>query len=306
MAENSKIEWTDHTFNPWIGCTKVGPGCDHCYAEKQDNHRQWTPDGWGAGKPRKRTSEANWRKPLQWNKQAEQEGKRYRVFCASLADWLDNEVPIEWLIDLLDLIHKTPNLDWLLLTKRIGNFIPRLIRAADHGCIQGNDVLWIDGWREGRYSPDNIWLGSTMVNQDEYDRDAKKLTSIPAKVHFISYEPALGAIDLQWCEWCGSFGKHDCYEAGTVENVGCIDWVIAGGESGPNARPAHPDWFRSLRDQCEAAGVPYLFKQWGEYAPNWFNDNDGNKIPESEWIDRIGKKSAGRLLDGREHNGFPT
>src|SRR5581483_2425062 len=145
MSTQTKIEWCDHTFNPWIGCTKVDELCTNCYAETQDKFRAWTPKGWGKGKPRQRTSTANWRLPLRWNRdrgqtlealkgtsfKAELE-RRPRVFCASLADWLDDEVPIEWLADLLALIHATPNLDWLLLTKRPENWMSRLVKAMKH------------------------------------------------------------------------------------------------------------------------------------------------------------------------------
>ena len=127
MAENTKIEWADHTFNPWTGCTKVGPGCDHCYAEgwaKRSGQVQW-----GHGAARRRTSEANWKQPMRWNAEAERIGVRYRVFCASLADVFDNEVPAEWRADLFDLIAKTPNLDWLLVTKRVGN-VERMVMDA--------------------------------------------------------------------------------------------------------------------------------------------------------------------------------
>ena len=124
MVENTKIEWAHHTFNPWEGCTKVGPGCDHCYAERRNN--RFHGGNWGPGAPRRRTSPANWAKPRRWNRQAAELGTRYRVFCASLVDWLDNEVAVDWLADLLNLIRCTPHLDWLLLSKRIGNWEPRL------------------------------------------------------------------------------------------------------------------------------------------------------------------------------------
>ncbi len=155
MAENSKIEWTTHTFNPWIGCQKVSPGCDHCYAEAMMDHR-WGKVKWGPHGERKRTSEANWRKPLAWAKAARLTGERPRVFCASLADWLDNQVPQSWRVDLGMMIGTTPELDWLLLTKRPENFA----KLAPWG---------------GRV-PDNVWLGTT------------------AEDRFISYEPAIGPL----------------------------------------------------------------------------------------------------------------
>lgn len=276
MAENSKIEWCDHTFNPWIGCQKVGPGCDHCYAEAWDARGlQGHEQRWGAHADRTRTSAANWRKPLAWNGAAMAAGKRARVFCASLADVFDNHSSIqdEWRQDLWRLIHATPNLDWLLLTKRPGNirgFLP------NYGDVQPN-----------------VWLGCTVVNQVEFDRDVKKLWSIPAKHHFLSIEPMLGPIFLDFA----------------FMPYGAIDWIICGGESGKAARPMHPDWARSLRDQCVAAGVPFLFKQWGEFSPDEVGPEDlrSGRLPPGH-VDflKVGKKAAGRLLEGRTWDEVPA
>ena len=323
MSETTKIEWCDSTFNPWEGCTKVGPGCDHCYAEAR-NHR-FGGGNWGPGAPRRRTSADNWQNPIRWNRAHEkfyaEHGRRRRVFCASLADWLDNEVPIEWLVDLLDLIRQTPNLDWLLLTKRIGNWLCRLELAAFHlrHDISRNDrrqatLEWIQEWLDGE-APANVWLGSTVVNQIEADRDIPKLLATPAVVRFLSMEPLLGAVDLR--KWIGSApvfpgaSTHlspDGYERQDIGGgiLDGIDWIIAGGESGHKARPMEPDWVRSLRDQCAATDTPFLFKQWGEWGPNWLNDNHGNKIEGTEWVERLGIKITGRLLDGKTHNGFPA
>ena len=154
MGDTTKIEWADMTFNPWIGCTRVSPACDHCYAADMMDTRYGRVK-WGAGEPRSRTSDANWRKPIQWDKTAKKAGARPFVFCSSLADVLDNEVDPKWRADLFDLIRATPNLVWLLLTKRIGN----VEKMVGH----------YDNW------PANAALGATMANQDEYDRDAVKL-----------------------------------------------------------------------------------------------------------------------------------
>ena len=276
MAENTKIEWADHTFNPWTGCTKVSPACDHCYAEgwaKRSGHVKW-----GSGQPRRRTSDANWRMPLKWNREAERTGVRPRVFCASLADVFDNEVDPAWRADLFRLIADTRNLDWILLTKRVGNVMKMANEVADMprlGSHTGH--LIAHQWRNGR-PPKNVWLGATVVNQEEADRDTPKLLAVPAAKRFLSIEPMLGPMLLQ---------EHA---------LSRIDWVIVGGESGPGARPIHPDWARSIRDQCAAAGVPFLFKQWGEWLPGQ------NDLP----AERVGKKAAGRLLDGRTHDGFPA
>lgn len=242
MAENSKIEWTDHTFNPWEGCQKVGPGCDHCYAETRNaRFGGGQAVNWGPGALRRRTSAANWRKPISWNAAHAdffaRHGRRQRVFCASLADVFDNAVDPACRRDLFDLIEITPNLDWLLLTKRIGN-VARMLPS----------LAWA--------RRDNIWLGATVCNQAEADRDIPKLRALPARVRFLSMEPLLGPVDLT--------AHLDILS--TAHNHS-LDWVIVGGESGPEARPMHPDWPRSLRDQCQSAGVPYLFKQWGDWWP---------------------------------------
>jgi protein gp37 len=155
----------------------------------------------------------------------------------------------------------------------------------------------LDSQQRGEPYP-NVWIGATVVNQEEADRDIPKLLSVPAAKRFLSMEPLLGPVDLT--NYLAANALHE------IDGGPRLDWVIVGGESGPKARPMHPDWARSLRNQCQAAGVPFLFKQWGEFAPNWFNDDANQKIPGSEWIERMGKKVAGRLLDGREWNGFPS
>lgn len=323
MTENTKIEWAHHTFNPWIGCTKVGPGCDHCYAAAQDNHRQWTPEGWGVGRPRRRTSEANWKQPLRWNRRAAKEGVRYRVFCASLADVFDNEVDPTWRADLFALIGATPNLDWLLLTKRIGNASRMIYEASKTTlCLQGP---W--DWR----LPDNVWMGATIVNQPEAERDIWKLLEVPARIRFLSMEPLLGPVDIRpWlpCPMCLGWAMptecDSCDGTGPTEDD-AIDWVIAGGESGRNARPSHPDWLRSLRDQSVAAGVAFHFKQWGEWVSEmhpaadpshqgtsdqfveYLYDDEGRAYDyRSVYMCRVGKKAAGRELDGRTWDQVPA
>lgn len=273
MAADTKIEWADHTFNPWEGCQKVGPGCDHCYAETRNaRFAGGQAINWGPGAPRRRTSAKNWYMPFQWNDQAKafmaQHGRRQRVFCASLADVFDNEVPPEWRHDLFNLISATPHLDWLLLTKRPQNIV-RMVQ--DHGCVAGNGT---------RYLPGNVWLGATAEDQHRADINvpalimAKKLTG--AAKTFLSVEPLLGPVELGLqCEnWSDDIvmdpetGAYECCKACDYTGVGNdIDWVIVSGESGPGARPMHPDWARSLRDQCQAAGVPFLFKQWGGWKP---------------------------------------
>lgn len=302
MAADTKIEWCDHTFNPWIGCTKVstaatcGGGCDNCYAEVSTPARVLRAKGvetWGPHAARHRTSPANWALPKRWNDQHEafftQHGRRQRVFCASLADVFDNAAPASWRIDLFNLIAGTPNLDWLLLTKRIGNAHAMLDEVAGRSFGLPERTDW-------KPLP-NVWLGATIVNQHEADRDIPKLLSTPAARHFLSMEPLLGPVDLRHLT-CGE-SEVDALKPDTWEDAierwrdtdedwieqfedwfdvnlsngptgpmhAGIDWVIVGGESGPGARPMHPDWASNLREQCQAAGVPLIFKQWGEWKP---------------------------------------
>lgn len=318
MAENSAIEWTDHTFNPWIGCTRVSPGCDHCYAATQDKFRRWTPEGWGG--PRRRTGDDTWAKPPRWDDRHAEffaaHGRRQRVFCASLADVFDNQVPSEWRRDLFQLIAATPNLDWLLLTKRIGNAVDMIRQAlVDAGTVEPGVLR--------RWPLPNVWVGATVVNQEEADRDIPKLLATPARVRFLSMEPLLGPV-----EFSNVSRRADAISQLGKKALSGIDWVIVGGESGPGARPMHPDWARSLRDQCAAAGVPFLFKQQGEWHEHIEADRscwvavDGRGIIEhgtdeetkafagqtgTQWrlVYRPGKKAAGRLLDGRTHDEFP-
>jgi protein gp37 len=237
MGQNSAIEWTDHTFNPWTGCQAVSEACKFCYAEGLDK-RFGHADRWGPHGVRVRTAAANWKRPLAWSLDAENAGQRVRVFCASMADVFDNAVPEEWRADLWALIRATPHLDWQLLTKRPQNIVKML--PAD----------WGAGWP-------NVWLGTTVENQEEADRRIPHLLAVPARVRFLSCEPLLGPVDLnknvpgeRMLRWHRPM-------------IGALDWVIAGGESGPGARPMDLAWTRSLRDQCAAARVPFFMKQMG-------------------------------------------
>ena len=274
MAENSKIEWTDHTFNPWIGCTKVSDGCKYCYAETLMDKRV-------------RTSAANWREPLAWNRQAKAEGRRYRVFCASLADVFeykpDQPEMDDWRRELFQMITNTPHLDWLLLTKR-----PELVNETIERVTGFSDSeMW--------FFTSHVWIGTSVENQEQADKRIPELLEIPAAVRFLSMEPLLGNVQV---------------------DLDGINWVIVGGESGANARPMHPDWARSIRNQCKEVGVPFFFKQWGEWLPECQvkEQDDWERLMDSGthhmWDDivtvRVGKKAAGRLLDGREWNEFPT
>lgn len=347
MGNITNISWCDSSWNPWIGCTKVGPGCDHCYAETLMDKRHHRVQ-WGSGNPRSLTSASNWKLPLRWNKAAFMEccackwrgdkseceisgygnpicpgchiesaprPARRRVFCASLADVFDNEVDEQWRADLFHLMAITQNLDWIILTKRVGN-VPRMLGSMGRSGFQRNQ-----------------WIGATVVNQEEADRDIPKLLDIPAYTRFLSIEPMLGPISLDNIpyrgEWLTAFNETAWPELGKVH------WVIAGGESGHQARASNPDWYRSLRDQCAAAQVPFHFKQWGEWGDGdsiektgtahngwWEDDPEDGGVPQKDFpgpmsngielasqrpvVYRVGKRHSGRFLDGIEHNGFPS
>nr|WP_319566267.1 phage Gp37/Gp68 family protein [uncultured Rhodoferax sp.] len=335
MSENTNIEWCDATVNHWAGCTAVSPACDNCYAKSMAG-RIWGTE-WGSGKPRHQFAGAS--DALRaLDRKAQRQGHPLKVFHNSLSDVFDNEVPVQWRIEAMRSIVDTPNLIHLLLTKRIGNAAEMLEQAfrAVHGQRQG----WSDN------VPPNVWIGATICNQDEADRDIPKLLAVPAAKRFLSMEPLLGYVDLTSHLWGRAIPCSDCtkdancgcgwYPRGDVPNEPALDWVIPGGESGPNARPMHPDWASSLRDQCQAAGVPFLFKQWGEWGPDWEGAETcctcgdtkfysaGRKIGGKtecggcggvdwnvadkplETLAKVGKKAAGRLLDGITHDGFPT
>lgn len=235
MAENSKIAWTDNTFNPWWGCKRVGPGCDNCYAAALD--KRTGGDHWDSQLPR-RTKEQNWNKPRKWNREAAEAGKRVKVFCASMADVFDNRVPPKWRADLWKLIKETPALDWIIVTKRIGN-VKKMLPAD---------------WGEG-YA--NVTLLITVVDQLEFDRDFMKLAAIPAMARGLSVEPQLGPIDLSLM---GTMPR-DITGSAYMLGYQFLDWIISGAESGAGARAFDDAWAKNLRDQCQEFDVPFFFKQ---------------------------------------------
>lgn len=257
MAETTRIAWTDATFSPWIGCTKVGPGCDHCYAEAA-NHRFHAGENWGPGAPRRRTSPNYWRKPFVWDS-ALSVGREWLkepwgdkpgtpvpkwVFCASQSDVFDNEVDPEWRTDLWRLIRSTPHLRWQLVTKRVGNVPKMLPRDWQHGLGIGR-TLGVD-YR-------HVGIIATMVDQEEWLRDGPKLLALKqAGVRWVgvSYEPALGPIRL-------------------AEVAGCeaLDWMICGGESAQygKCRTFHLSWPRDLLAECRSYHIPFFMKQLGSW-----------------------------------------
>lgn len=320
MAENTNIEWATHTFNPWMGCQKVGPGCDHCYAEVWDD-KAGGESRWGPHATRTRSKQGNWDRVVTWNSKARDAGIRETVFVASLADVFDthNSILPEWRADLAALVKKCENLDFMFLTKRAGNVEKLLGKMFPEG------------------APGNLWIGATIVNQEEADRDITKLLDAKyacgIRVAFLSIEPMLGPIDLTSLGTSGNLSRlngltGDIFfkDPQTQKLDFCIggkkhiDWVIVGGETGIEARPMHIDWARSLRDQCAEAGTPFLFKQWGNWFPYGEMDASGamNSVTRGEkhgvwheWDGEVGfsvyfdKKIAGRFLDERTWDGLP-
>lgn len=364
MGELTGISWADHTWNPWIGCTKVSPACDGCYAAAlmgdQGRYKRvvWGEPGKGAG-TRVETSSATFNAPLKWDRAARAAGVKRFVFVASLADIFDNEVPIEWLAKVFAMMRRTPNLIYLALTKR-----PQLIVKRFRAACPGED------W------PENVFAGTTTEDQKRLDLNAPAILQAKAALGipmvFLSMEPLLEGVnvrpyvgpadlpflvagsplcrELPGAELCRRTGPHYPREFGCrwsdVDNggaVGHVDWVITGGETdqgGHKARPTHPDWLRSIRDACAAAGVPYHHKQNGEWAPmdaagivedcpvtdRWGNVRDwmhryvvyaddagaarvrGHSFTDhaTNLVYRVGKKAAGRALDGVVHDAMPA
>lgn len=295
MAKNSNIEWTDSTVNFWWGCTKVGPGCDHCYAETWS--KRTGGNIWGTGVPRRKIKSAvallhrldndySW-----WAADHDIAGdhatSRRRVFIQSMSDLFDLEVPVEWFAEAWQTIERCRCLHIQIVTKRISAVEKRLAAIS------------VTTW------PKHAGLIITVCNQAEAERDIPRLLALKAKLSTpwvgLSIEPLLGEILLK-PEWLAE-----------------IDWIIVGGESGSGARPMHPDWASSLRDQCAAAGVSLFFKQWGQFLPTVEPgiSVDLRKIGRDRVAANpnqpgthiryrnVGKAHAGRLLDGVEHNGLP-
>lgn len=287
MGEITGISWTDHTWNPWIGCTKVSPACDGCYAaalmgdEGRYKRVIWGEPGKGSG-TRVQTATGTFNAPLKWDRAAAAAGVKRFVFVASLADIFDNEVPIEWLAQVFAMMRRTPNLIYLALTKR-----PQLIVKRFAAACPGE--VW----------PQNVFAGTTTEDQIRLDQNAAHILAAKHRLGipqvFLSMEPLLEGVVL-----------HDVYlgrGANLNPVIGRIDWVITGGETdqgGHKARPTHPDWLRAIRDQCAAAGVPYHHKQNGEWG--LCPERSDGEYPA---VFKLGKKNTGRLLDGVLHDAMP-
>ena len=315
MGTNSKIEWTNHTWNPWRGCTKVSPACDNCYmfrdmgryghdaatVQRQGDKTFQMPVAFiHGGRP-----QPGWLWP---------DGNK--VFACSWSDFFHPDADA-WRDEAWEIIRRRPGLVFQLLTKRPELILTRL------------PLDWGEGWP-------NVWLGVTAENQEQADKRICRLLETPAAIRFVSIEPMLGSIDLtrldyframnerltpeerrfapslKWNALSDDDGYNAAFEFQTGEELSLLDWVIVGGESGPKARPMNPDWVRRVRDQCQAAGVPFFFKQWGEWAPNCLcgRKNPCKQTPRPEpggmgCMFRCGKKEAGSTIDNQEWKEFP-
>ena len=260
MGANTKIEWTDATFNPWMGCAKVSRGCQNCYAEVLSGRFGWA--AWGRDTTRILTSDGYWKAPLGWNRTSKDRGVRMRVFCASLADVFDVQAPSGALDRLWKLIAETDCLDWQLLTKR-----PE--RIADS---LPDD--WGNGYR-------NVWLGISAEDQASFELRWPLVAAIPALLRFVSYEPALGPLVFP-----------------VSPDLALPDWLIAGGESGRNARWTCPAWVEAMKKQCLELGIPFFFKQWGVYQNNPIVQVKGRSMSSAVHADPQENGKGGAILDG--------
>jgi protein gp37 len=293
----TSIEWTDASWNPIVGCTEVSPGCANCYAarlaatrlkhvaeyvdlaEMKDGKPRWTGDVGFC--PERLEEPLHWRKPR-------------RIFVCDMGDLFHESVGHHRLVSIFSVMHRCQQHTFQILTKRADRM-----------------KAWFERYPNGNYR--NLWLGVSVENQHFAEERIPLLLATPAAVHWISAEPLLGPVDLD-SEKKEGLHVLGCGEPDHKVLPMCrgIDWVVCGGESGPNARPMHPDWARSLRDQCQAAGVPFFFKQWGEWGPPFGEGPKEHigpqfmKTASGDWLTKIGKKKAGRLLDGREWNEFPV
>ena len=297
----SKIEWCDRTWNPVIGCTPISPGCANCYAKRMAERfaGPWGLDPKDPFAVKYHPERIN--DPLRWRKPS-------KIFVCSMSDLFHEEVHGAWMFDVMLTISQAPEHTFLVLTKRAD----RMKTFMDAYYSHGHELLL------------NLWLGVTAEDQEQADKRIPILLQIPAAKRFVSVEPMLGPVDLTGYHHF----EHPDNEGYGAAMISGLDWVICGGESGPDARPMHPEWARGLRDQCQAAGTPFLFKQWGEWAPFYDRDKDDpdwKNVPKESkqfcyvnlagghgfhgerlvYFQRVGKKAAGRLLDGELWDQYP-
>lgn len=343
MAGQSNIEWTDATWNPVTGCTRVSAGCDHCYAVAMTHRLEGASLGAPGGQRDRgkiglkyagltvvngkgerhfngkvRCHEDVLRTPFFWK-------KTRRIFVNSMSDLFHPYVPFEFIDTVFAVMSLCPQHTFQILTKRpermfawFGRYAAMPARLAYRvgeeasrflDCAKGGAANWTD---DGALS--NVWLGTSVENQQTADQRIPYLLSCPAAVRFVSYEPALGPVDFKMrpngdrsiCCQCGERHEGSCFDHPHHRG---LDWIIVGGESGPGARPMHSNWARAVRDQCKAASIPMFFKQWGEWLPAGEDGISKHGAIHANCSDepiRVGKSRAGATLDGREHREFPT
>ena len=360
MSDKTNIEWTDATWNPLVGCSRVSAGCVNCYAERHAYRFARQPgtvyEGTARlvnGRPtftgRVNLNERVLDLPLRWKRPR-------RIFVNSMSDLFHENVPDETIDRIFAVMALAPHHTFQVLTKRaermreycasdatLGRIVAELARLTSGIDGVTNKLQHVDDGMRG-FCFANVWLGVSVEDQDAADERIPLLLQTPAAVRFLSCEPLLGPVDLNrihesgsmegggaWDSWesCITGKRFDIWSDGEIDGFPRIDWVIAGGESGPRARPMHPDWAISLRDQCAAASVPFFFKQWGEYLPGstdiegthktWEPDLEHcalGQAPDYERVTvafehgcefgRVGKHKAGRFLDGNTHSEFPA
>jgi protein gp37 len=294
----NKIGWCDQTWNPVTGCNKISPACDHCYAERMAK-RLAGRGGYPSDDPFRVTFHADrLGQPSKWKKPK-------RIFVVSMGDLFHEDVPRSAIYQVFGAMHHCTRHTYILLTKR---------PAAMKEFLQ-----WYASDPRRTWPLSNVWLGVTVEDQQRADERIPLLLRCPASVRFVSIEPMLGPVDLARIDFGGAGVQNvlDCRvsawaQRNGIEKLNGIDWVIAGGETGPGARPAAPDWFRGIRDQCQEAGVPFFFKGGGDWSPHpgFPNSSTIADVPVGDGTHhrmfRVGKKNSGRMLDGREWNGMPA
>jgi protein gp37 len=307
MADNTGIEWTDATWNPVTGCDEVSPGCDHCYAKTLAERFRGTPGHYFENGFDVQLRPERLDQPLRW--------KRPRmIFVNSMSDLFHKDIPDEFIARVFAVMALAPQHTFQVLTKRHGRMRSLLSDREFPGAVLRARDQYDTSLAPARQKPratflnwplSNVWLGVSVEDQARANLRIPALFDTPAAVRWISAEPLLGPVDLSEVWWARPNG---------MSFSTALNWVVVGGESGRGARPMQPAWARSLRDQCASAGVPFLFKQWGEWAPHYMlraHSAGGPAVREEYFdgtgvrMDRVGKKAAGRVLDGVTHDGYP-
>ncbi|TQV85221.1 phage Gp37/Gp68 family protein [Exilibacterium tricleocarpae] len=307
MADKTGIEWTDTTWNPIRGCSRVSEGCRNCYAETVANRFKRSGQPYhgliakgGQWNGEVKLVDYKLEDPLHWIKPR-------RVFVNSMSDLFHEKVPEDYIWNVFAVMALTPRHTFQILTKRperMLKFMQHLNSSPDYlGDVAAQYVEYDKIPEHKHWPPRNIWLGVSVEDQLTADYRIALLMESPAAVRWVSIEPMIGGVNLKKIAVGGGYvdaliGARPAWHP--------LDWVVVGGESGHNARPMQADWVRNIRDQCADTKTAFFFKQWGAWAPNWYNDDNGNMIPGSEWLDRTGQKKAKPVLDGREHTEWPN